>query len=334
MDRLESSETEGAADLQICDDLDASLRHYTEELGYAVDEVFPADAPRVVLVSRDGRSIRLEQSPTRNAEPVDDTDDTSFVRQAGTGSWNVGRAGMQYRDLLPGRLGGRVIASHIRIPDGGPVPDYVHYHHVQFQMIYCAKGWVRVVYEDQGPSFVMHAGDCVLQPPGIRHRVLECSDGLEVIEIGSPAEHRTLADRRLELPTQSIDHDRRFDGPRFVFHQSAPADWRAGPAAGFEFRDTGIEEATAGAGSAIVLRATDPGEPLSLAGDDGFQFHMLLRGSASLITDQGESWSLCPSDSFAIPPGVKAVLDPDGDALEVLRVALPDLAGATSPANA
>ena len=71
---------------------------------------------------------------------------------------------MEYRDLLPDRLGGRLIASHIRIRDGGPVPDYVHYHAIDFQLIYVRAGWVRVVYEDQGPPFVMHAGDCVVQP--------------------------------------------------------------------------------------------------------------------------------------------------------------------------
>ncbi len=64
------------------------------------------------------------------------------------------------------------------IADAGPVPDYVH-----FQMIYCYKGWVRVVYEDQGEPFVMNAGDCVLQPPEIRHRVLECSVDLGVVQI-------------------------------------------------------------------------------------------------------------------------------------------------------
>ena len=84
---------------------------------------------------------------------------------------------MRYRDLVPGRLGGRYIASHIEIPDGGTVPDYVHFHDVVFQMIFCAAGWVRVVYEDQGEPFVLHAGDCVLQPPLIRHRVLEASPG-------------------------------------------------------------------------------------------------------------------------------------------------------------
>ena len=90
---------------------------------------------------------------------------------------DTGRAGMIYRDLLPDRQGGRFIASHITIPDGGPVPDYVHHHDVRFQVIHCVRGWVDVVYEDQGPPFRMHAGDTVLQPPHIRHRVLEARPG-------------------------------------------------------------------------------------------------------------------------------------------------------------
>ena len=40
----------------------------------------------------------------------------------------VGRAGMLYRDLIPDRLGGAIVASHIRIPEGGPVGDSVHFH--------------------------------------------------------------------------------------------------------------------------------------------------------------------------------------------------------------
>ena len=84
---------------------------------------------------------------------------------------------MLYRDLIPGRLGGRYIASLISIPEGGPVADWVHFHRVAFQMIYVRRGWVRVVYEDQGEPFVMREGDLVLQPPEIRHRVLESSPG-------------------------------------------------------------------------------------------------------------------------------------------------------------
>ena len=103
-----------------------------------------------------------------------------------------GRAGMLYRDLIPGRLGGRYIASHITIPEGGPVADWVHFHRIALQMIFVRRGWVRVVYEDQGEPFVMNAGDLVLQPPEIRHRVLESSPGLEVVEISAPGAPRDL----------------------------------------------------------------------------------------------------------------------------------------------
>ena len=49
------------------------------------------------------------------------------------GGFRAGRAGLLYRDLLPDRLGGRVIASHIRVESEGPIPDYVHFHRVAFQ---------------------------------------------------------------------------------------------------------------------------------------------------------------------------------------------------------
>ena len=73
----------------------------------------------------------------------------SVSTQQSEGAFGVGRAGMLYRDLLPDRAGGAVIASHIRIPSGGPVPDYVHFHRVAFQLIFCLDGWVDVVYEGQ-----------------------------------------------------------------------------------------------------------------------------------------------------------------------------------------
>src|SRR5215467_8642127 len=131
-----------------------------------------------------------------------------LTRRGALSDWHEGRADMLYRDLIPSRLGGRFTASQILIPTRGPVPDYVHYHRVRFQMIFCKNGWVRVVYEDQGPPFVMHAGDCVLQPPEIRHRVLEASPGLEVVEIACPAVHQTFADHSLPLPNEGFDPDR------------------------------------------------------------------------------------------------------------------------------
>ncbi|HEY2846811.1 MAG TPA: cupin domain-containing protein, partial [Pyrinomonadaceae bacterium] len=110
------------------------------------------------------------------------------------------------------------IASHIRLTDGGEVPDYVHYHKIDFQVIYCKKGRIKVVYEDQGEPFWLEAGDLVLQPPEIRHRVLECTAGAEVIEISSPAEHETWVEHELDLPNETVDRERLFGGRRFYRH--------------------------------------------------------------------------------------------------------------------
>src|SRR5262245_36964241 len=165
-------------------------------------------------------------------------------------AWYEGRAGMQYRDLIPGRLGGRFIASHIRILEGGETQDYVHYHKARFQMIYCKTGWARLVYEDQGPPFTFKAGDCVLQPPESRHRVLESSAGLEVIEVTCPAEYETCADHELQLPTPEVLPERLFGGQRFTLHRASEASWAPWRLDGFEARDTGITVATNGLASA------------------------------------------------------------------------------------
>lgn len=237
-----------------CDDLDAAMTAY-EALGFRLDMIMPADAPRVAVMSAPGMQIRVEAQ----------------------GSSDAGRAGMLYRDLVPDRLGGRVIASHIRIPGGGPVPDYVHYHRVGFQMIYCAKGWVRVVYEDQGPPFVMREGDCVLQPPGIRHRVLEASQGLEVIEVSAPAEHETFRDHALTLPTPGHSPDRDFGGQRFVRHVAA--DVGLAGDGGFDVRDTGISNCSGDAGSVRVLSARQAASMEIVVGPGSVGLIIALSGS-------------------------------------------------------
>jgi len=130
--------------------------------------------------------------------------------------WNVGRAGMFYRDLTPDDVKDQIVISHIRLPFAGEVPDYVHYHKIEFQMIRCIEGRIRVVYEDQGEPFWLEPGDWVIQPPEIRHRVLECEAGSEVIEITMPPEHETCADDEMTLPTSQYKPDREFNGQRFV----------------------------------------------------------------------------------------------------------------------
>ncbi len=306
----------------ICDEFNAALDFYTTQLGFRLDVIFPADNPRTAVLSGFGICIQLkragESAPTASQHVPAVT-----VQHADADSWGAGRAGMEYRDLIPGRLGGRYIASHIRIEDGGPVPDYVHHHHVKFQMIYCYKGWVRVIYEDQGQPLVMQAGDCVLQPPHIRHRVLECSDGMEVIEISGPAEHETFVEHSIALPTKSLHSDRIFDGQQFVFHQAADADWLPASIDGFDARDTGIGAATKGVASAIVLRLSNAGQAGAMNHDAEFFFNFVLQGSTTLRCSDNQQWQLAAGDSFVIPRDTGFEFVDSGADLELLQVALP-----------
>ena len=297
-----------------CLDLDQTLSFFIENLGFRVEMITPADNPKMAIVSGyglrmclcsggSGKDIFLRlHSTDRKAQTLQAPNGTTIeiinpsvgvelpeLRESlvvtpltSDASWTVGRAGMRYRDLIPSRLGGVFIASHIHIPNGGPVPDYVHYHRIKFQMIYCKSGWVRVVYEDQGEPFVMHAGDCVLQPPEIRHRVLESSDNLEVIEIGAPAEHETFAEHQITLPTAQLKPDRDFSGQRFVRHVAEKTPWLPWRYSGFEARNTGIDTATSGYASAMTVRAKKSAVITESKHQHQLLFMFILSGSATL----------------------------------------------------
>lgn len=323
-----------------------------DELGFRVDVIFPADAPSTAVVS--GRGVRLRLEQTDDAQPITvvvTTDepgqvsalpggtriqyrprttsyhlpdnDPSLTIVSDDGGSEVGRAGMRYRDLVPDRWGGRFISSYITIPEGGPVPDYVHFHKIRFQMIFVKSGWVRLVYEDQGDPFVMYAGDCVLQPPEIRHRVLESSLGLEVIEIGCPAEHETIADWSLALPTPTVEPERDFGGQRFVRHIAAKATYEPWRLPGWEYRDTGIGPATDGLAGARVARPAGVGDDSLIVHDTEFCQLVVLTGSVGFDADRSEIVRLGAGDSVAIPGGTSYRLtDPSVDC-EILDVTLP-----------
>jgi quercetin dioxygenase-like cupin family protein len=287
-----------------------------EQLGFRLDMIMPADEPRLALMSRDGESLRLEREGAR-IEAVSRAPLQFQIAPAARGNWSSGRAGMAYRDLIPGRLGGRVIASLIRIAHAGPVPDYVHRHAVRFQMIYCRRGWVRVVYEDQGPAFVMHEGDCVLQPPGIRHRVLESSNGLEVVEVVTPAEHETFRDHDLGLPTPSLRPERVFAGQRFVRHVAKAARWRRDGS--FEVRDLGLAGATSNHGDARVLRSATGALQIEAAEP---HFLFVLDGRLRLTSTSFGDHALDRGDACVIPAGEECAVEA-GEGYELLDVTLP-----------
>ncbi|MEM7295020.1 MAG: cupin domain-containing protein [Pseudomonadota bacterium] len=332
---------------------------FTKVLGMRIDEIFPADDPREALFVGHGLRLRIrkdapgepgllriladepelvaggateltapngtrvEIAPLAPPLVIPRVAHELVVRRLADGApWVVGRAGMEYRDLIPSRLGGSIIASHIRIPDGGPVPDMVHYHSVGFQLIFCYRGWVDLVYEDQGQPFRLYAGSCVIQPPEIRHRVLYASNNLEVIEVGLPAEHITTIDHEMELPTKHHDPDRRWEGQRFVHHQTSQAEWIS-ERPGFVARDTTVSENTGGRADVRVLRP-GAGTPEAAAHGDDIHFGFVMGGKAELQTDSTRPISV--GDAYAIPPGLTVRLANASEDFELLQVRLPKVA--------
>lgn len=343
-------------------DLRDDLPFFLETLGFRLDMIFPADDPAVAVISGHGMRIRLERGaveapgtlrllcddPSRfaggqteltapngttveivAAQPVVVQPPTQHAfavrRLKDSDSWVIGRAGMRYRDLIPDRLGGSIIASHIRIPDGGPVPDMVHYHTVGFQLIFCYRGWVRVVYEDQGPPLTLEAGDCVIQPPEIRHRVLEASANVEVIEIGVPADHVTTIDHELELPTSVHRPDREFQGTRFCHHTVADAVWAPWRIPGFESRDTGVGAATRGIAGVHVARPVrrPAGGARRTSHDTDILFTFVKEGTLALVAEGRDACGLVAGDAFVIPPHLAVAYEHCSNDCELLEVTLP-----------
>ena len=180
---------------------------------------------------------------------------------------------------------------------------------------------MRLVYEDQGEPFVMKAGDCVLQPPEIRHRVLECSDKLEVLEIGCPAVHETFADHQLKLPNETVAPERIFGGQRFVHHIAESEVWETTEIEGFKSRDTGIFEATNGLADVRTLRAIkDTNFAVKHSGE--FLFFFVLKGNLRLSASKDNIYHLSAGDSFVLPSDTEYSVDADQE-LEVIRISLP-----------
>ena len=104
------------------------------------------------------------------------------------------RSFFEYRDLgIKDATRGMALAHVIRFV-GKCDPKIVskkHTHECEFQMIYVLKGMIKTEIEGHG-IHTMNAGDSWLQPQSIVHKVLDYSDGCEVLEIVLPAEFKTV----------------------------------------------------------------------------------------------------------------------------------------------
>ena len=104
------------------------------------------------------------------------------------------RSYANYRDLGIAAATGGLARAHVikMIPPCDPaVVSKRHYHDVEFQMVYVLKGWIKGEYEGAG-EVTMREGSCWLQPPRIKHTVLDYSDDCELLEIILPADFETV----------------------------------------------------------------------------------------------------------------------------------------------
>ena len=100
----------------------------------------------------------------------------------------------QYRDLgIADATHGLAQAHVIRLqgPCNPAEVSKLHYHDVEFQMVYVLKGWVKTYMEGQGET-LMKEGSAWTQPPRIKHLIMDYSDDVELLEVILPAEFKTV----------------------------------------------------------------------------------------------------------------------------------------------
>lgn len=100
----------------------------------------------------------------------------------------------QYRDLGVAAATKGLARAHVikMVPPCDPAEvSKRHYHDVEFQMVYVLTGWIKSEFEGEG-AVTMRQGSCWLQPPKIKHAVLDYSDDCELLEIILPADFETV----------------------------------------------------------------------------------------------------------------------------------------------
>lgn len=103
------------------------------------------------------------------------------------------RAYAKYRDLGIADATHGLARAHVIRLIGPCDPDEVsklHYHDVEFQMVYVLKGWVKTYMDGVGET-MFQTGSSWTQPPKIRHLIMDYSDDVELLEVILPADFET-----------------------------------------------------------------------------------------------------------------------------------------------
>ncbi len=99
-----------------------------------------------------------------------------------------------YRDLGVADASGGAARAHVIRLIGPCDPDVVsklHFHAIDFQMVYVLKGWVKTYMEGVGET-TFSEGSSWTQPSRIKHMIMDYSDDVELLEVILPADFETV----------------------------------------------------------------------------------------------------------------------------------------------
>jgi mannose-6-phosphate isomerase-like protein (cupin superfamily) len=142
---------------------------------------------RKPLKSRGGAQVQVKRARPKQRIAISHHRDEDFKADGL-------RAYAHYRDLgFAAASRGLAQAHVIRLigPCNPAEVSKLHFHDVEFQMVYVLKGWVKTYMEGQGET-LMREGSAWTQPPRIKHLILDYSDDVELLEVILPAEFKTV----------------------------------------------------------------------------------------------------------------------------------------------
>ena len=244
-------------------------------------------------------------------------------RKGNRGSWAA--PGMQYRDLVPGRLGGAVIASHIRIPQGRTCARHgaLPHHHLSAHLL--LPGMVQPGLRGPGTPV----------PPGsgrLRHSAAaNPSPGAGVI--GQWRGDRAGSTRRAR------DHHRPRAHPAHRCAQSSSANSAASASAVTggatptwdDMAAAGLQSVPHGHRRSHRRRRERRGGPSRERGraivvtshDADILFTFVLEGGMRLRAPGLQEQGLRAGDAFVVPPRTRTAYERCSPDLELLEVSLP-----------
>ncbi len=100
--------------------------------------------------------------------------------------------GNAYRELAVGAAtGGRVGLRHLKSTSPFETETGWHWHDMEVHAVFVIRGHVTFRYQGVADEYVVRAGECITQPAGVPHNVVDRSSDLELLELTLPQRFAT-----------------------------------------------------------------------------------------------------------------------------------------------